>query len=164
MLPLGVMALKCSVCQHVSRDAIERSLIHGEPMRDVVGRYSISKSALHRHKEAHLPKALARAQEAEEIVRASSLLEEMEVLMEHGREILAEARAAGEHRTALSAMREIRGCLELLGKVTGELHGPEHVADPRPLFSLPNGSYPRITVEVEKDPAIDITPELPAGD
>ena len=117
MLPLGVMALKCSVCQHVSRAAIELSLVHGEPMREVAGRYSISKSALHRHRNAHLPKALVKAQEAEEIVRADSLLGEMEVLIEHGHEILTEARAAGEHRTALSAMREIRGCLELLGKV-----------------------------------------------
>ena len=158
------MALKCSVCQHVSRAAIELSLVHGEPMREVAGRYSISKSALHRHRNAHLPKALVKAQEAEEIVRADSLLGEMEVLIEHGHEILTEARAAGEHRTALSAMREIRGCLELLGKVTGEIDGPEHAADPRPMFALPNGSYPRITVEVEKDPAIDITPEPPAGD
>ena len=158
------MALKCPVCHHVSRDAIERSLIHGEPMRDVAGRYSISKSALHRHRNAHLPKALVKAQEAKEIVRSESLLEETEVLIEHGYRILAEARAAGEHRTALSAMREIRGCLELLGKVTGEIDGPEHKADPRPMFALPDGSYPRITVEVEKDPAIDVTPELPAGD
>ncbi len=71
---------------HVSRDAIESSLIHGEPMQDVAGRYSISKSALHRHKNAHLPKALAKAQEAEEIVRGDSLLGEMEVLIEHGHE------------------------------------------------------------------------------
>ncbi len=154
------MALKCTVCQHVSRDAIERSLIHGEPMRDVAGRYSLSKSALHRHRNAHLPKALVKAQEAEEIVRAGSLLQEAEVLIEHGYEILAEARAAGDHRTALNAMREVRGCLGLLGQVTGEIHGPEHVADPRPMFALPPGSYPRITVEI---PAEDVR-ELPSGD
>ncbi len=134
-------------------------------MRNLAGRHGLSATALHRHKEAHLPKALAKAQEAEEIVRGGSLLEEMEVLVEHGHEILAEARAAGEHRTALNAMSEIRGCLELLGKVTGEIHGPEHAADPRPMFALPDGSYPRITVEVERDNhAIDITPELPDGD
>ena len=80
------MALKCTVSQHVSRDAIESSLIHGEPMQDVAGRYSISKSALHRHKNTHLPEALAKAQEAEEIVRGDSLLGEMEVLIEHGHE------------------------------------------------------------------------------
>ena len=134
-------------------------------MRGIAGRHRVSPTALHRHKVAHLPKALAKAQEAQEIVRGESLLGEMEVLIEHGHEILAEARSAGEHRTALSAMREIRGCLELLGKVTGELDGSEHKADPRPLFSLPDGSFPRITVEVEHDnDAIDITPELPAGD
>ncbi len=50
-------------------------------------------------------------------------------------------------RLALSAIREKRGCLELLGKVTGELDGPEHNTDFRPMFSLPDGSYPRVTVE-----------------
>lgn len=158
------MARRCSICQHDSRDSIETSLVRGEPLRNLAGRHGLSATALHRHKEAHLPKALIKAQEAKEIVRGDTLLEEMEVLMEHGREILTEARAAGEHRTALSAMREIRGCLELLGKVTGEIHGPDHAADPRPLFSLPDGSYPRITVEVEQDTAIDITPEFPTGD
>ena len=158
------MVLQCSVCQHVSRDAIELSLIHGEPMRDVAGRYAISKSALHRHKNAHLPKALARAQEAQEIVRADSLLEEVGALLARTDTIYTESVANGDMRLALSAIREKRGCLELLGKVTGELDGPEHKADPRPMFALPDGSYPRITVEVEKDPAIDITPELPAGD
>ena len=53
---------------------------------------------------------------------------------------------------------------KLLGKVTGEIDGPQDPPNPRPMFALPNGSYPRITVEVEKDPAIDITPELPPGD
>ncbi len=68
-------------------------------------------------------------------------------------------------RLALSAIREKRGCLELLGKVTGEIDGPEQAHDPRPLFALPDGSYPRITVEVERDDdTIDITPELQAGD
>ena len=158
------MARSCSVCQHDSREAIDSSLIHGEPLRNIASRHRLSPTALHRHKNAHLPKALARAQEAQEIVRASSLLEEAEALLARTDTIYAESVAHGDMRLALSAIREKRGCLELLGKVTGELDGPEHKADPRPMFSLPDGSYPRITVEVEKDPSIDITPELPAGD
>ncbi len=159
LLPLGVMALKCTVCQHVSRDAIERSLIHGEPMRDVAGRYSLSKSALHRHRNAHLPKALAKAQEAEEIVRADSLLGEVEALMARTDTIYSECVAAGDMRLALSAIREKRGCLQLLGKATGELDRPEPRHDPRPLFQLPPGSYPRVTVEGVHDNLIDITPD-----
>ena len=64
---------KCSVCQHVSRDAIDLSLIHGEPMRDLAGRYSVSKLVLYRHKNAHLPKALVKVQKAEEIARGRDL-------------------------------------------------------------------------------------------
>ena len=74
--------------------------------------------------------------------------------------IYAESVANGDMRLALSTIREERGCLELLGKVTGEIHGPEHAADPRPMFSLPDGSYPRTTVEI---PADDVR-ELPSGD
>ncbi len=42
---------------------------------------------------------------------------------------------------------------------------PVEAGDPRPMFSLPDGSYPRVTVEIERDhDAIDITSESPAGD
>ena len=100
------------------------------------------------------------AREAEEILRGGSLLEEVEALMPRIDVICADSVANGDMRLALSAIREKRGCLELLGKVTGELHGSEHNADPRPLFSLPDGSYPRITVEI---PAEDVR-ELPSRD
>ena len=154
------MARTCSVCQHDSRDAIDSSLIRGEPLRSIASRHRLSATALHRHKEAHLPQALARAQEAEEIVRGESLLEEVGALLARTDTIYAESLANGDMRLALSAIREKRGCLKLLGKVTGELDGAEHKADPRPLFALPDGSYPRITVD---SPADDVR-ELPSGD
>ncbi len=158
------MARRCSICQHADREAIDSSLVRGEPLRSIAGRHGLSATALHRHKVAHLPKALAKAQEAQEIVQADSLLEEVGALLARTDAIYAESVANGDMRLALSAIREKRGCLELLGKVTGELDGSKHKADPRPMFALPDGSYPRITVEVERDNAIDITPELPAGD
>ena len=159
------MARTCSVCQHESRDAIDSSLIRGEPLRSIAGRHRLSATALHRHHKAHLPKALVKAQEADEIVRANSLLGEVGALLARTDTIYTESVANGDMRLALSAIREKRGCLELLGKVTGEIDGPEQAHDHRPMFSLPDGSYPRITVEIEQDnDAIDITPELPAGD
>ena len=154
------MARRCSICQHADREAIDSSLIRGEPLRSIAGRQGLSSTALHRHKVAHLPKALARAQEAQEIVRADSLLEEVGALLARTDTIYTESVAAGDMRLALSAIREKRGCLELLGKVTGELDGPEHTADHRPLFQLPEGSFLRITVDIPDD---DVR-ELPAGD
>ena len=125
-------------------------------MRSIAGRQGLSATALRRHKVAHL----ARAQEAQEIVQADSLLEKVGALLARTDAIYAESVANGDMRLALSAIREKRDCLELLGKVTGELDGSEHKADPRPMFALPDGSYPRITVEI---PADDVR-ELPAGD
>ena len=158
------MALKCSVCQHADRDAIDSSLIRGGPLRNLAGRHGLSSTALHRHKNSHLPKALVKAQEAKGIVRCESLLDEVGALMVRTDTIYADSMTNGDLRLALSAIREKRGCLELPGKVTGELDGPEQAHDPRPMFQLPDGSYPRITVEVEKNDAIDVTPELPAGE
>ena len=159
------MGRHCSVCEHDNREAIDSSLIQGEPLRSIAGRHGLSSTALHRHKRTHLPEALIKAQEAKEIVRGDTLLEETGALIEQGRRILAEAWAAGDHRTALNAIREIRGCLGLLGKITGQLDGPQTVRDPQPLFKLPDGSYPRITVEgVHDNKTIDITPESPPGD
>ena len=145
------MARSCTICQHADRETIDSSLIRGEPLRSIAGRHGLSATALHRHKVAHLPKALAKAQEAQEIVQADSLLEEVEALMARTDTICEESMANGDMRLALSAIREKRGCLELLGKVTGELDGSEHKAGPRPLFSLPDGSYPRITVDIPPD-------------
>ena len=154
------MARRCSICQHDSRDSIDSSLVRGEPLRNLAGRHGLSATALHRHRNAHLPKALAKAQEAEEIVRADSLLGEVEALMARTDTIYAQSLTNGDMRLALSAIREKRGCLELLGKATGELDAPPPVRNPRPMFSLPDGSYPRATVEI---PADDVR-ELPAGD
>lgn len=80
--------------------------------------------------------------------------------IDHGHRILAEVRAAGDRHTALNAMRKIRGCLGLLGKVTGEIDGPEHTADPQPLFSLPEGSYSGVTVGIQADEVVsDLGPQ-----
>ena len=113
------MARRCSICQHADREAIDSSLVRGEPLRSIAGRQGLSATALRRHKVAHL----ARAQEAQEIVQADSLLEKVGALLARTDAIYAESVANGDMRLALSAIREKRGCLKLLGKVTGELDG-----------------------------------------
>ncbi len=50
----AVMALKCSVCQHAVRDALDSSLIRGGPLRNLAGRHGLSSTALHRHKNCRL--------------------------------------------------------------------------------------------------------------
>jgi hypothetical protein len=69
------------------------------------------------------------AQAAEEVAQADTLLEQVGDLQERALAILDKAEEAGELRTALGAIREARGNLELLAKLLGEL-------DERPVVNL----------------------------
>lgn len=114
------MPRRCSVCEHPQVEAINVALVNGDALRDVAGRYGLSKTALHRHK-AHLPARLVKAREAEGAARADSLLQQVRDLHARTLTILAEAEAERDHATALKAIREARGNLELLAKLLGEL-------------------------------------------
>ena len=84
---------------------------------------------MRRHKGKHLPAKLVMAQAAEEVAEADTLLDQVKDLQGRAYTILDKAEEAGELKTALSAIREARGNLELLAKLLGEL-------DERPVVNL----------------------------
>ena len=115
------MPRKCTVCTHEARAEIDRALVAGDTFRHIAARFDTSTGALQRHKADHLPGRLAKAQEAEEVAQADDLLCQVQDLQARALAILDKAEEAGELRTALSAIREARGNLELLAKLLGEL-------------------------------------------
>ena len=82
-----------------------------------------------RHKANHLPAKLVLATAAEEVAQADDLLDQVRDLQGRAYAILNRAEKTGELKTALSAIREARGNLELLAKLLGEL-------DERPVVNL----------------------------
>ncbi len=60
------MPRKCTICGHKSRAKIDQALVERRPFRDIAGQHKVSKSALVRHFDDHLPAALIKAQEAKE--------------------------------------------------------------------------------------------------
>jgi hypothetical protein len=113
------MPRKCTVCEHEKVEEINRLMLEGVSLRDLAGRYSVSKTALHRHKESHLPAELTKAQEAREIAKADSLLDQVTELRDKALSILDKAEQAGDLRTALQGVRRLkdawnywRGCRE----------------------------------------------------
>jgi hypothetical protein len=116
------MPRRCTVCAHPKVEAIDMALIAGEPYRSVANRYeSLSQAAVQRHEENHLPATLSKAMEAREVPRADDLLASVRGLQRRALSTLGKAEEAGELRTALLAIREARGNLELLAKISGEL-------------------------------------------
>jgi hypothetical protein len=81
----------------------------------------VTEQSIRRHKADHLPAALTKAQDAAEVAQADDLLAQVRDLQAKALSILATAEAQGDLRTALAAIREARGNLELLAKLLGEL-------------------------------------------
>ena len=116
---------RCTICLHPQLHEIEQALITSQSFRAVAVRFGTSATALFRHKQDHLPVALLSAQKAGAVAHGDSLLEQVRALQTKTLTILARVEAAGQLTIALQAVREARGCLELLAKLLGELnHGP----------------------------------------
>jgi hypothetical protein len=115
------MPRRCSVCDHLERHGIDETLVTGAPYRSVAKRFGLSESSVYRHKTEHLPAHLLKAKEVEEVAHADDLLQQVRDLQSHALDILERAEKAGDLRTALAAISQARGNLELLGKLAGEL-------------------------------------------
>ena len=115
------MPRRCTVCGHKKRSAIDKALVERRPFRDIAGQHRVSKSALVRHFDDHLPSSLVKAQEATEAAQADALLAQVVDLRDKAFGIFDKAESSDDLRTALGAIREARGCVELLAKLAGEL-------------------------------------------
>jgi hypothetical protein len=116
------MPRRCSICDSERTDEINRMLVEGKTAyRRIASLCDVSEASIRRHAAAHLPKVLAAAAGAEREASADDLLRQVRDLQLRAVGILNQADQNGDHRIALSAIREARGCLELLGRLAGEL-------------------------------------------
>ena len=111
------MPRSCTVCQHPSRAEIDSLLVEGVSLRDIAGRWGLSKSALDRHKADHLPALLVKAKDAQQELTASRILADLQGLQGKALALLAKAERAGDLRVALAGVREARGCMETAAKL-----------------------------------------------
>jgi hypothetical protein len=151
------MPQTCTICNHQDRDAIERALLSGDPYRHIAARTGTSTGSLQRHKD-HLPKQLAKTHEAQELVRAGSLMASVQTAHDRSErlycaaeDILTRAQDAKDLRTALQAIRcavdvmgEARNYLELQGQITGELRNDGDDGSPKVILTIamPSGPMP----------------------
>ena len=123
------MPRRCTVCDRPKRHSIDEALVSGAPYRGIAKRFGLSESAVYRHKSEHLPAHLLKAREVEEAAQADDLLDQVRNLQAYALDILESAEEAGDLRTALAAISQARGNLQLLANLTGEL-------DERPVVNV----------------------------
>ena len=122
------MPRRCTVCESEKYDEINRMLVEGRTAyRRIASLCDVSEASVRRHATAHLPEALAAAVDAERVANGDDLLRQVRDLQRRAVAILERAEEDGDHRVALGAIREARGCLELLGRLAGELQDRQTV-------------------------------------
>jgi hypothetical protein len=108
---------RCTVCGHERRPEIDSALIAGASVRDVAGRFALSKTAVQRHLATHLA---AKTAEANRVIQRD-ILSEVEQMIERLDRALDRAEDGGDDRLLVLAIHERRGMVELLAKLLGEL-------------------------------------------
>lgn len=115
------MPRKCLVCESQETRKIDEMLVSRVSISEISRTFKIPYHSIDRHKKNHLPKTLTKAKGVEQVVEATSLMARVERLMVRCESIAEAATKERDWLPAISASRELRGCLELLGRLSGEL-------------------------------------------
>jgi hypothetical protein len=117
---------KCKICISPKKTEIEEALLlSSKSLRDISGQFRISKSALQRHKEDHIPTDLVQAKEATEICKAEELLNKLINLKSDAARITNKAETNNDLKTALSGIREQSRIIEILAKMENLIQQPQ---------------------------------------
>jgi hypothetical protein len=122
----------CKICEHPQVRAIDRGIMAGDSLRDIATCFATSKDAVSRHKNVCMkrlvsPPAAAPVPPAyntgEEVKRGEDIAKWSRGLLGKVIGFMNTAEQAGDLRTAVSAVREARATVELIGRIQGDL-GP----------------------------------------
>lgn len=105
------MPQTCSICRNKRVSEIDRELILRRPFRNIAERYSVSATALFRHKQ-HLPEKLALAKKNQDALSAEGLLADLADLKCRLRRGLERAEKAENAPAFVAFARELRQALE----------------------------------------------------
>ncbi len=114
------MAGKCKTCAHLRRNDIDRDLIAGVPLRNIAAEHGISHVALSRHlKNGHITREMQEQYHTEGLIEREEITVQIKDLQRLLHTFLRKANDNEDVREVLMLSREIRGLIELLGKLLG---------------------------------------------
>lgn len=115
------MPMKCITCSHPDREAIDREIVLARlSLGDIGKRHGISKSAVHRHKP-HVAPALQAVVAERAKAGPTTALQRLEDLHARATRLLDRAEADDKPSLSLAAIKELRGLVETIARITGEL-------------------------------------------
>jgi hypothetical protein len=122
------MSRSCTTCHHLKRPDIDRRLAAGEPAAQVARDYDLNPSSLHRHRVNCLQLAAAGTIKRE-VARGTAAMALLPSKDELGSaylgltkqidEIVAQAKAEGSLKVAISGLNSIRQTLDSMSRLAG---------------------------------------------
>jgi len=109
----------CKVCRADNVKEIDKAIIEGETLQNIADKFHFHISTLSRHKQ-HIANKINTYTVLADAQEGGIVLQRIEVLLQKANDLLDKAELSGDIKTALIAIRETRGCLELLAKATGQ--------------------------------------------
>jgi hypothetical protein len=114
------MSRTCTVCRSEARQEIDQALIAGQSEEALAARYRpLSRSAIQRHREGHLPARLVEAQGAADAANADDLLRDELGLQARLTRLMDAAEADRQRGVVVSAAREVVRILDLRWRMAG---------------------------------------------
>lgn len=115
------MAPKCSICIHPKRVEIDRQLLaESASLRDMAGQFDVSRTALGRHRKAHLSDRMAEVAERNtdaDVRTAIDVRGQLKTINGVTLGILKRARDAGDGSLALQAIDRVQKQIELQARL-----------------------------------------------
>jgi len=125
-------------------------MLAGTPNRRVAAQHGVTEQSVRRHGEHHLRSALELAQKQQELDHNASLLDQLRIVHRRVGRVLDGAERAGDGRLVIAAAREVRACIESLGKWSGELREQhEHVVRAEPFDPETAAEIRRVLAELQ---------------
>ena len=113
----------CIICHRPDREAIDHAIARGASLREVGNRFDIHHTAVFRHKRDHTPNEIATLNGAHKVHDRGTALARLESLYTTAEKLLTKAlKNDTSVNGQVQVVKEVRSCLELIAKLTGELN------------------------------------------
>ncbi len=119
---LFIMTKKCVTCSHPDRLAIDRRIIQGGSLPKIAQEFGVSYDSIYHHSKNHVARQLVDAARKKDLMHSMDVISDVEELITRTKNILDDVEEERQFGTALAAIKELRGCYELLSKIAFALH------------------------------------------
>jgi hypothetical protein len=117
-----MMATPCSICIHEKKLDIDRAIVRGGSIASVARNFCVSPQALWHHSKNHISKNLVKAMEKQDMANSLDLMTTIDTMLKRSEAILERNFRDGNDVTALKALDSKRNIIDLLAKISYQLH------------------------------------------